>query len=147
MAAGDTPENTGIRSKLNILIDIIVTDANQSPSAYADRLAAGKGIKLYIDWHSYGQYILTYVWFNDIRIHHFFSLHKLTRKQPSPYGYSTSAKAPNQAAQDTLARNVATAIAAVHGKRFTTGPTAATLYVTNGGSNDYLTDVSKAQYA
>ncbi|KAI3320406.1 hypothetical protein HD806DRAFT_506241 [Xylariaceae sp. AK1471] len=104
VAAGDTPENTGIRT-------------------YGDKLAAGKGIKLYIDWHSYGQYILT------------------------PYGYSTSVKAPNQSKQDTLARNVATAIAAVHGTRFTPGPTAATLYVTNGGSNDYFTDVTPAEFA
>ncbi|KAI1812075.1 hypothetical protein GGS20DRAFT_592041 [Poronia punctata] len=102
--AGDTPENTGIRT-------------------YGDKLVAGKGIKLYIDWHSYGQYILT------------------------PYGYSCSAKAPNQSKQDSLAKSTGAAIAAVHGTRFTTGQTCGTLYVTNGGSNDYFTDVSPAEYA
>ncbi|KAF2972430.1 hypothetical protein GQX73_g1076 [Xylaria multiplex] len=103
-APGDTPENTGIRT-------------------FGDQLGAGKGIKLYIDWHSYGQYILT------------------------PYGYSCSAKAPNQSKQDTLARNTGTAIAAVHGTRFTTGQTCSTLYATAGGSNDYFTDVTKAEIA
>ncbi|KAI0405637.1 hypothetical protein F4802DRAFT_596906 [Xylaria palmicola] len=104
VAPGDTPENTGIRT-------------------FGDKLGAGKGIKLYIDWHSYGQYVLT------------------------PYGYSCSAKAPNQSKQDTLARNVGAAIAAVHGTRFTTGQTCSTLYATAGGSNDYFTDVTVAEFA
>ncbi|TGJ88477.1 hypothetical protein E0Z10_g311 [Xylaria hypoxylon] len=104
VAAGDTPENTGIRT-------------------YGDKLGAAKGIKLYIDWHSYGQYILT------------------------PYGYSCSAKSPNQSKQDTLAKNTGAAIAAVHGTRFTTGQTCTTLYATNGGSNDYFTDVTVAELA
>ncbi|KAI1739922.1 hypothetical protein F4680DRAFT_458916 [Xylaria scruposa] len=103
-APGDTPENTGIRT-------------------FGDKLGAGKGIKLYIDWHSYGQYILT------------------------PYGYSCSAKAPNQSKQDSLARSVGTAIAQVHGTRFTTGQTCSTLYATAGGSNDYFTDVTTAELA
>ncbi|KAI1348321.1 hypothetical protein F5Y01DRAFT_328592 [Xylaria sp. FL0043] len=103
-APGDTPENTGIRG-------------------YGDKLGAGKGIKLYIDWHSYGQYILT------------------------PYGYSCSAEAPNQSDQDSLARSTGTAIANVHGTRFTTGPVCSTLYVANGGSNDYFTDVTPAELA
>ncbi|KAI0455258.1 hypothetical protein F5B21DRAFT_523974 [Xylaria acuta] len=103
-APGDTPENTGIRT-------------------FGDKLGAGKGIKLYIDWHSYGQYILT------------------------PYGYSCSAKAPNQSKQDTLAKNTGTAIAQVHGTRFTTGQTCSTLYATAGGSNDYFTDVTVAELA
>ncbi|KAH9899037.1 hypothetical protein F4778DRAFT_182393 [Xylariomycetidae sp. FL2044] len=102
-AAGDTPENTGIRR-------------------YIDTLAAGRGIKLYIDWHSYGQYILT------------------------PYGYSCSAQASNQNAQNTLAARTGSAIAALYGTRFTTGGTCSVLYATNGGSNDYLTDVSDAEY-
>ncbi|KAI8626091.1 hypothetical protein F5Y19DRAFT_478925 [Xylariaceae sp. FL1651] len=104
VAAGDTPENTGIR-------------------VYGDNLVAGKGIKLYIDWHSYGQYILT------------------------PYGYSCSAKAPNQSKQDTLAKNTGAAIAKIHGTQFTTGQTCSTLYTTNGGSNDYFTDASPAELA
>ncbi|KAI1359716.1 hypothetical protein F5Y08DRAFT_318882 [Xylaria arbuscula] len=103
-APGDTPENTGIRK-------------------YGDTLGAGKGIKLYIDWHSYGQYILL------------------------PYGYSCTAQASNQAKQNTLASGVRSAIAAVHGTRFTAGQTCSTLYATNGGSNDYFTDVTPAEFA
>ncbi|KAI0199895.1 hypothetical protein F4808DRAFT_194977 [Astrocystis sublimbata] len=103
-APGDTPENTGIRE-------------------FGDKLGAGKGIKLYVDWHSYGQYILT------------------------PYGYSCSATAPNQSKQDKLARDTGAAIAKVHGTRFTTGPTCTTLYATAGGSNDYFTDVTVAELA
>ncbi|KAI6087260.1 hypothetical protein F4821DRAFT_116651 [Hypoxylon rubiginosum] len=101
-AAGDTPENTGIRT-------------------LGDQLAASKGIKLYIDWHSYGQYILT------------------------PYGYSCSAVATNSAKQNTLSRGTAAAIAKPYGTQFTYGPTCATLYATAGGSNDYVTDVNKAE--
>ncbi|KAI0976328.1 hypothetical protein F4678DRAFT_416682 [Xylaria arbuscula] len=104
LAPGDTPENTGIRT-------------------YGDQLGAGKGIKLYIDWHSYGQYILT------------------------PYGYSCSAEASNQSQQDSLASSTGAAIAKVHGTQFTTGPVCATLYVANGGSNDYFTDVTPAEFA
>ncbi|KAI1465123.1 uncharacterized protein F4812DRAFT_132881 [Daldinia caldariorum] len=103
VAAGDTPENTGIRT-------------------LGDQLAKKNGIKLYIDWHSYGQYILT------------------------PYGYSCSAVASNQAKQNSLAKNTASAIAKPYGTQFTTGPTCATLYATAGGSNDYVTDVNKAEY-
>ncbi|KAI0156724.1 hypothetical protein GGR52DRAFT_198697 [Hypoxylon sp. FL1284] len=102
-AAGDTPENTGIRT-------------------LGDDLAAGKGIKLYIDWHSYGQYILT------------------------PYGYSCSAVVSNQANQDTLSAGTAAAIARPYGTRFTYGPICATLYPAAGGSNDYVTDVNGAEY-
>ncbi|KAI0017583.1 zinc carboxypeptidase [Xylariomycetidae sp. FL0641] len=100
---GDTPENTGIRE-------------------YADMLADGKGIKNYIDWHSYGQYILL------------------------PYGYSCSATATNQAKQNRLAANVGAAIAKRYGTDYTTGGTCATLYATAGGSNDYLTDISNTEF-
>ncbi|KAI0004841.1 hypothetical protein F4779DRAFT_598986 [Xylariaceae sp. FL0662B] len=101
--AGDTPENTGIRE-------------------LADQLGANNGIKLYIDWHSYGQYILT------------------------PYGYSCSATVANSEAQNQLAMDTAAAIAKSYGTRFTTGPICETLYVAAGGSNDYVTDVSKAEF-
>ncbi|KAI5860582.1 hypothetical protein GGS23DRAFT_606845 [Durotheca rogersii] len=101
--AGDTPENTGIRQ-------------------LGDQLAAGRGIKLYIDWHSYGQYILT------------------------PYGYSCSASAENQSRQNTLARSTANAITSLYGTAFTTGPICSTLYATAGGSTDYFTDVNKAEF-
>ncbi|KAI1093240.1 hypothetical protein F5B19DRAFT_491573 [Rostrohypoxylon terebratum] len=102
-AAGDTPENTGIRT-------------------LGDQLTNTTGIKLYVDWHSYGQYILT------------------------PYGYSCTAATTNQDKQNSLAKSLATAIEKPYGTRFTAGPTCATLYATAGGSNDYVTDVNKAEY-
>ncbi|KAI1489108.1 zinc carboxypeptidase [Biscogniauxia mediterranea] len=103
-AAGDTPENTGLRE-------------------YAEALTNGNGIKLYIDWHSYGQYILT------------------------PYGYSCTAEAPNSAAQNSLAASTGSAIAKVYGTEFTTGPICSTLYAAAGGSNDYFQDVAGAEFA
>ncbi|KXJ88766.1 hypothetical protein Micbo1qcDRAFT_150656 [Microdochium bolleyi] len=103
-AAGDTPENIGIRT-------------------FGDRLAAGKGVKLYIDWHSYGQYILL------------------------PYGYSCSAQPSNYARQLSLAQSTATQIRNAFGKSYTVGGTCTTLYATNGGSNDYMQDVAKTELA
>ncbi|KAK0627919.1 hypothetical protein B0T14DRAFT_513544 [Immersiella caudata] len=103
-AAGDTAELQGVVN-------------------FTKSLAAGKGIKLYIDWHSYGNYILT------------------------PYGYSCSARPANNARQLELARNLNTKIQAVSGTRHTVGGACSTLYATIGDSTDYLTDVSKAEFA
>lgn len=92
-AAGDTPEVKVLK-------------------AFTDKLAAGKGIKLYIDFHSYGQYILL------------------------PYGYSCSKKATNDAKQESLAGGLQSAIAKPNGKKFTYGPICSTLYAATGGSTD-----------
>lgn len=86
----------------------------------ADDLSSGQGLKLYIDWHSYSQLILL------------------------PYGYSCSASASNIEEQKTLASGVAAAIAKPYGTQFDHGPTCETIYQTNGGSNDYIQDISKA---
>lgn len=86
----------------------------------ADELAKGQGLKLYIDWHSYSQLILL------------------------PYGYSCSAQADNIEEQKTLAGGVANAIAKPYGTQFEYGPTCETIYQTNGGSNDYVQDISGA---
>ncbi|KAK8114280.1 hypothetical protein PG999_006349 [Apiospora kogelbergensis] len=110
-AAGDTPEVKVLK-------------------AFTDKLAAGKGIKLYIDFHSYGQYILL------------------------PYGYSCSKKATNDAKQESLAGGLQSAIAKPNGKKFTYGPICSTLYAATGGSTDrltrviqYMTDVAGTTYA
>ncbi|KAK4122034.1 hypothetical protein N657DRAFT_622621 [Parathielavia appendiculata] len=103
-AAGDTPENKALVN-------------------FTQTLANGKGIKLYIDWHSYGQYILL------------------------PYGYNCQARAANHARQNSLASSVAAAIAKPYGTRFTYGPSCSTLYTTTGSSTDYLTDVAKSELA
>ncbi|KAK6864897.1 hypothetical protein PG995_001425 [Apiospora arundinis] len=103
-AAGDTPEVKVLK-------------------AFTDKLAAGKGIKLYIDFHSYGQYILL------------------------PYGYSCSKRATNDAKQESLASGLQSAIAKPNGKKFTYGPICSTLYAATGGSTDYMTDVAGTTYA
>lgn len=104
VAAGDTPENQGLK-------------------ALADSLKASKGIKLYIDWHSYGLYILF------------------------PYGYDCSKRATNNAKQLALATAVSSTIAKSYGKTFTYGPSCSTLYATTGSSVDYMTDVALAEFA
>jgi murein tripeptide amidase MpaA len=120
-AAGDTPEIKALM-------------------AFTQTLTNGKGIKLFIDWHSYGHYILI------------------------PYGYNCEAKAPNHARQLSLAQGLSTRIAKSYGTRFTTGQACAALYATvslvqhadrieltgspqTGDSTDYLTDVAKAEFA
>ncbi|KAF2005168.1 hypothetical protein P154DRAFT_353920 [Amniculicola lignicola CBS 123094] len=96
-AAGDAPENKGLVAQVNALRDL-------------------RGISLYIDFHSYGQYIL---W---------------------PYGYDCNLRTPNDADHRRLATNAAAAIRAVYGTTYTIGPACATLYATTGDSTDY-TDV------
>ena len=103
-AQGDTPEMRGLVSQVQSLQN-------------------GRGIKLYIDWHSYGQYILT------------------------PYGYSCSAVASNQAEHDSLAAGTGSAIRAQGGTTWTTGPSCRTLYATSGSSTDYLGDVAGAEFS
>ena len=103
-SAGDSPEIQGLTSLIN-------------------RVRDSQGIKLYVDWHSYGQYILT------------------------PYGYDCSAVAINQARHDSLARGTGNAIQAVYGTTWTTGGSCKTLYATSGSSTDYVGDVSRAEYS
>jgi hypothetical protein len=103
-AAGDTPENKALVK-------------------FTQTLAAGRGIKLYIDWHSYGQYILL------------------------PYGYDCDARTTDFARENSLAGSLAAAIRKPYGTRFTYGPSCSTLYATTGSSVDYLADVGKADLA
>lgn len=104
LAAGDTPEVKVLK-------------------AFSDKLAGGRGIRLYIDFHSYGQYILL------------------------PYGYTCGKTASNDAKQESLASGMASAIAKSYQKRFTSGPICKTLYAATGGSTDYMTDQAKTTYA
>ncbi|CAP65163.1 uncharacterized protein PODANS_5_7330 [Podospora anserina S mat+] len=104
LAAGDTPEIRAL-------------------TAFTTTLKNSRGIRLYIDWHSYGQYILL------------------------PYGYDCSARASNHAAQSSLASGMATRIRQSYGTTFTTGPSCSTLYKTTGSAPDYMTAVGGATYA
>ncbi|KAH7321986.1 hypothetical protein BKA65DRAFT_91804 [Rhexocercosporidium sp. MPI-PUGE-AT-0058] len=90
--------------------------------AYTNKIAAAQGLQLYIDVHSYSQLFMT------------------------PYGYSCTAVAPNSATLNSLARGVATAIKAVYGTSYTSGPICSTIYQATGSSVDYVADVTKAKY-
>jgi murein tripeptide amidase MpaA len=103
-AANDAPETKGLVSQVT-------------------SLKASRGIRLYIDFHSYGQYIL---W---------------------PYGYDCSLRADNDAAHRTLATNAAAAIRAVSGTTYTIGPSCSTLYATTGDSVDYLDVTGNSTYS
>jgi carboxypeptidase A4 len=96
------------------------TPENLGLRTLADDLGSGQGLKLYVDWHSYSQLILL------------------------PYGYSCTAEIPDLDAQMSVAGGVAAAIAESAGTQFEYGPTCQTIYAANGGSNDYVQDVSKA---
>ncbi|KAK5171017.1 uncharacterized protein LTR77_004161 [Saxophila tyrrhenica] len=103
-APGDTPENQGM-------------------TAFIDSIAKEQPIKFYVDWHSYGQYILT------------------------PHGWSCKIVAENSEEQVDLAEEVQEVIASVHGTNFTYGPICETLYAVNGGSTDYVYDIAGAEYS
>ncbi|KAK6513094.1 hypothetical protein TWF506_009260 [Arthrobotrys conoides] len=103
-AAGDTPENTAL-------------------TKHAETLVANKGIKLYIDWHSFSQLILL------------------------PYGYDCNRQVDNYERQMSLANGVASAIAGASSAktRFKPGATCPSLYKAVGGSTDWMQDVGKAE--
>ncbi|MCJ1240681.1 hypothetical protein MMC14_008685 [Varicellaria rhodocarpa] len=93
-------------------------------SSYLNTLAkASTGLKLYIDYHSYSQLFMT------------------------PYGYSCTVVATNNANLQSLAGGVVAAIKAVYGTVFQYGPICTTIYQATGSSVDYVNDVTKAQYA
>ncbi|KAH8602719.1 hypothetical protein B0O99DRAFT_604044 [Bisporella sp. PMI_857] len=104
LAPADAPENKGL-------------------IAHANSLRDSKGIHLYIDIHSYGQYIL---W---------------------PFGYDCNYVAPNDAALNALASKAAAAIRAVSGTTYTIGNSCRALYATTGSAPDYLHGVANATYA
>ncbi|KAF2727080.1 carboxypeptidase-like protein A1 precursor [Polyplosphaeria fusca] len=103
-AAGDSPENKGLR-------------------AHVDSLRDSRGLSLYIDFHSYGQYML---W---------------------PYGYDCNLVVHNDAQHRSLATRAAAAIRAVSGTRYTIGPACSTLYATTGDSTDYTDAVGNSTYS
>lgn len=102
-AAGDSPEIKALVSQMR-------------------SVASNQNIAQYLDFHSYGNYLL------------------------SPYGYTSNVPV-NSATQVSLANRAAAAIKAVYGTQYTTGPSGATLYPTTGSSTDYAFDVAGADYA
>ncbi|KAF4445460.1 carboxypeptidase A4 [Fusarium austroafricanum] len=103
-SAGDSPENKAIRGQI-------------------DSLAAGKGVTFYVDFHSYGQYIL---W---------------------PYGYDCSFVSPEETALKAIGTRIQSGIRGQSGQSYTTGNSCRALYATTGDSLDYVQGVAKAKYS
>ncbi|KAI0851185.1 hypothetical protein F5Y00DRAFT_230530 [Daldinia vernicosa] len=105
-APSDTPENQGLDKLVRQLRD-------------------GAGIKLYIDWHSYGQYIL------------------------SPFGYKETLYAPELGKWTKAAGIVSETIRDSSDARttFTFGPSGATLYPTTGAAPDHVYSIGYAEFS
>ena len=95
----------------------------QALSAFTSKLgSSAQGLQLFIDYHAYSQLFMT------------------------PYGYSCTAVAANNARLQSLAGGAASAIRAVYGTPFKYGPICTTIYPATGTRVDYVNDVSKAKY-
>lgn len=105
-APSDTPENQGLDKLVRKLRD-------------------GPGIKLFIDWHSYGQYIL------------------------SPYGNNETHYAPELGKWTKAASILSEAIRDSSDARttFTFGPSGATLYTTTGAAPDHVYVIGGAEFS
>ncbi|KAF1996328.1 hypothetical protein P154DRAFT_472733 [Amniculicola lignicola CBS 123094] len=105
-AASDTPENKGLDTLVRKLRDTV-------------------GIKLYIDWHSYGQYIL------------------------SPYGYNETLYAPELGKWTKAASMLSQTIRDSSDAKttFTFGPSGATLYTTTGAAPDHVYSIGGADFS
>ncbi|KAI1373195.1 hypothetical protein F4677DRAFT_462551 [Hypoxylon crocopeplum] len=101
--AGDTPEAAAL-------------------IAFAQGLAADKGIKLYIDWHSYAQVILL------------------------SYGYTCDDFPPNIDRQIGVAAETAARIAQPYNTTFDYGPGCVVLYQSSGNGRDYMTDAAGTEF-
>lgn len=103
-AQGDTVENKALKAQL-------------------DSIAAGKGVQLYMDIHSYSQ-----LWMY-------------------PYGYTCSGTLPNSATYASLTKGAVAALKAVHGTTYTYGPICSTIYQVSGSSVDYAAENAGATYS
>ncbi|KAI1134265.1 hypothetical protein F5Y05DRAFT_422838 [Hypoxylon sp. FL0543] len=98
---------------------------NQGLDKLVRRLRDGAGIKLYIDWHSYGQYIL------------------------SPFGYKETLYAPELGKWTKAAGIVSETIRDSSDARttFTFGPSGAVLYPTTGAAPDHVYSIGRAEFS
>ncbi|KAF2870525.1 hypothetical protein BDV95DRAFT_62706 [Massariosphaeria phaeospora] len=101
------------------------TPENRGLDAFVRQLRDTVGIKLFIDWHSYGQYLL------------------------SPYGFNETLYAPELGKWTATASLVSESIRDSSAARttFTFGPSGATLYTTTGASIDHVYAVGGADFA
>ncbi|KAI5778290.1 hypothetical protein EDC01DRAFT_724080 [Geopyxis carbonaria] len=93
-------------------------------AAFQDALGkSAVGAKFYMDFHSYSQLFM------------------------SPYGWSCTAVAADNAELVALERGAAAAIEAVYGTSYDAGPICTTIYQATGGSVDYSYDTSGIKYS
>lgn len=98
---------------------------NQGLDKFMRKLRDGAGIKLYVDWHSYGEYILSPVGYRE------------TYYAPDLGKWTKTATLMSQAIRDSSDRHTT----------FTFGPTASTLYVVTGSSTDHIWNVGEAVFS
>lgn len=130
-AAGDAPENKGLVAQIQ-------------------QLKTSNGISLYIDFHSYGQYILwgkSKIYCETILFCPVDTRKTFAKNSLLAYGYDCSATAENNAALQSLATAARTAIAGVSGTSYTIGKSCSTLYATTGSSVDYIDATGNATYS
>lgn len=101
------------------------TPENQGLDQFVRKLRDDVGIKLYIDWHSYGQYIL------------------------SPFGYKETLYAPELGKWTKAATLVSEEIrdVSVRGVTYTYGPSGAALYPTTGAAPDHVYSIGRAEFS
>ncbi|KAI1100361.1 hypothetical protein F4804DRAFT_47574 [Jackrogersella minutella] len=101
------------------------TPENLALDKLVRQLRDGAGIKLYIDWHSYGQYIL------------------------SPYGYKETLYAPELGKWTKAASILSETIRDSSDARttFTFGPSGAVLYPTVGAAPDHVYSIGGAEFS
>ena len=109
--------------------------------AHLDSIAAGKGVQLYMDIHSYSQ-----LWMYRKSKHS--HLTPYTHANPPPaYGYTCSGTIPEAATYKRLADGAVAAVKAAHGLTYETGPICSTIYAVTGDSVDYAYEVAKAKFS
>ncbi|KAG7114150.1 Metallocarboxypeptidase A like protein [Verticillium longisporum] len=91
--------------------------------AWTDTVKAKHGVKLFIDFHSYGQYAL------------------------QPYGYDCSVVPPNFDRQVHVAKCYADAVFAVNGSKYVYGSSCRELYATTGSAPDFHAGAVEAEFA
>ncbi|KAK7937198.1 uncharacterized protein PG986_014066 [Apiospora aurea] len=105
-APGDSPENAGL-------------------DAFMRQVRDRQGIKLYIDWHSYGQYLLF------------------------PFGYAETLYAPELGKWTKAASMISETIrdSSDAATTYTFGASGATLYATSGSAPDHVYSVGRAEWS
>lgn len=99
------------------------TPEMQGMHALIDKLRDEVGIKLFIDWHSFSQFLL------------------------APVGWDCKTYVPTLGEHTYVAHQTSRAIRSVSGTQFVFGPSCSVLYFSTGYSVDYAYEVGKAKYS